>query len=218
MQFSDFTKKILHNYTKINDGIVMKSGESRLRIKNQSNTIYSECDIDETFPKDVCIYNLHTFLTLLKTLDNPDIEFEQNKMSIKKGNSRTNLTYGNPLTILQPTNEPSYDGYDVSFVVSQKNLEEVIRVSNLLNLPDLKIITKNNSITLVVFDRNNPSSNTFEIDTEQEGNGKEYIITIDMLIMIPTSYNVKLWDSKISFESFEIPTLKYIMGLHTKKR
>ena len=89
MKISDNTRDILKNFSTINSGIRVKTGNKLETISNMKN-ILAVATIDESFPQDFSIYNLPEFLGATSLLEDPDFQFNDTSLSITDTHSSMN--------------------------------------------------------------------------------------------------------------------------------
>ena len=78
MKLSDNTKMVLRNFATINQNLVIKEGSELLTMSSMKN-IVARAEVEETFPKEIAIYDLNEFLTCLSLFKNPNLEFLKTK-------------------------------------------------------------------------------------------------------------------------------------------
>lgn len=220
MQLSDYTRKILENFVLINDGIVIKKtpeGETntRLRIISKTKSVYAEVTVPEVFENTVSLYELPIFLSLLSSLDNPELEFGDSQVELKKHNSVSRLTYASPETITHPKKDFELNQVDLSFELKQADLGKLLEVAKVIKAPNLKLYSKNGKLFFKALDAKNSSSNSYEVEVGSGDTTVEYFFKRELLTLLPGDYNVSVSSNISVFENQTIETLKYIVALET---
>ena len=72
MKLSESTINVLKNFATINSGMQFKQGSTVRTISKQQNVL-GKATVSETFDSDFVIYDLNRFLSLVGSLDNPEI-------------------------------------------------------------------------------------------------------------------------------------------------
>ena len=70
MKLSTNTIQVLKNFASINQNLVIKEGNTISTMSAMKN-IVAKAEVEETFPKQVAIYDLNEFLASLSLFKNP---------------------------------------------------------------------------------------------------------------------------------------------------
>ena len=81
MKVSDRTTNLLKNYANINQSIEFREGKL-LKTVSPLNTILASVEVEEEFPKTFPIYELNRFLGTLSLFNDPELNFDENGVSI----------------------------------------------------------------------------------------------------------------------------------------
>ena len=93
MKLSDNTKMVLRNFATINQNLVIKEGSELLTMSAMKN-IVAKAEVEETFPKEIAIYDLNEFLASISLFAVPVLEFEEQYLKIKEeGQPHKKLKY-----------------------------------------------------------------------------------------------------------------------------
>lgn len=172
MKISYETISLLKNFASINQSILFKEG-NQLRSISVMKNILAEATVTEEFPKDFGIYDLNQFLNGISLYSNPELNFENDGyVTICEGKSRSKYFFSDPNVIVTPPDKSIVlPSEDVSFTLDTKELEKLLKASNVYQLPDLSAIGESGVVKLVVRDKKNDTSNDFSIvvgETEQK--------------------------------------------------
>lgn len=120
--------KILKNFVRINQGIVIEKGHT-LTTMNGYKTVFGIAKIDEEFPRDVPIVDLKDFLEEYLSHQNPRLEFfDDHFMVYGETGTYTEFIYDNPSKIISPGGKritfPT-DGVIPTFVLRKEILSEI---------------------------------------------------------------------------------------------
>ena len=91
MKLSDNTISVLKNYSTINQNLMIKMG-STLSTMSAMKNIVAKATVEETFEKDIAIYDLNEFLACMSLFENLDLDF-QDDFVIMRGESNNSLKY-----------------------------------------------------------------------------------------------------------------------------
>lgn len=212
MKISKLTSEVLNNFSKINTNLVVKKG-STISTVSPEMYIMATYTGEEKFDEDVAIYNLPEFLNIIAAFDNPDLELGTKSMTIKSGKQKVNFGYAEEhLLIKPPTKSKAFPDADITFTLQEAVLTKLKKMSEVLSLDDLAIIGDGNKITLKVFDKSNPSSNDFVVDTDIVTSDVFQInFKVEKIKIIPGNYTVEISKKPISkFTNDSIALFYYI--------
>ena len=164
MKLSDKTRRLLTNFSSINQSILFKQG-NRLRTMSVMKNILAEATIDEELPKDFGIYDLGQFLNGISLHDDPEFDFQaDNYVEIREGKMKSEFLFADPSVIVTPPEKPiELPSEDVTFELSMKQLDTLLRAAAVYQLPDLSVVGENGAVEILVRDKKNDTSNNFAI-------------------------------------------------------
>jgi len=161
---SQTTLNILKNFATINNGIIIKEGNTLRTISNAEN-ILAAANVEESFPQTFAIYDLNQFLAGLSLFDNPSLVFDNDDyVTIKDGRSRVKYYFSDPEITLKtaPDKSVKYPGSDIQFTLSASDIAAIQKATGIYKLPDLNI-SSGEEIVLSVRDNEVSTSNTYDI-------------------------------------------------------
>jgi hypothetical protein len=161
---SQTTLNILKNFATINNGIIIKKGNTLRTISNAEN-ILAAANVEESFPQTFAIYDLNQFLAGLSLFDNPSLVFDNaDYVTIKDGRSRVKYYFSDPEITLKtaPDKSVKYPGSDIQFTLSASDIAAIQKATGIYKLPDLNI-SSDEEIVLSVRDNEITTSNTYDI-------------------------------------------------------
>jgi hypothetical protein len=161
---SQTTLNILKNFATINNGIIIKKGNTLRTISNAEN-ILAAANVEESFPQTFAIYDLNQFLAGLSLFDNPSLVFDNTDfVTIKDGRSRVKYYFSDPEITLKtaPDKSVKYPGSDIQFTLSASDISAIQKATGIYKLPDLNI-SSDEEIVLSVRDNEVSTSNTYDI-------------------------------------------------------
>ena len=127
--------------------------------------ILAEATIDEELPKDFGIYDLGQFLNGISLHDDPEFDFQaDNYVVIREGKMKSEFFFADPSVIVTPPEKPiELPSEDVTFELSMKQLDTLLRAAAVYQLPDLSVVGENGAVKILVRDKKNDTSNNFAI-------------------------------------------------------
>ena len=197
MKISKQTVEILRNFASINQNILIREGNV-LSTRTVSKNLFASATTDTTFPQDVGIYNLSTFLGVLSLFADPDIDLGEKAMVISQGKNRVHYMYAEPDVLDFPDKMIKMPTPDAEFELSEENLKSLLKAGAVLSSTDLKISSEGDVITCTVLDPKNSSANTFSVEVGTSDRTFEIFLKLENLKMIPLAYDVALSEKRIS--------------------
>ena len=87
MKLSKETIEVLKNFSGINQSIVVNKG-NKLKTVNSLKNILAHAQVEEDFPKEFAIYDLTEFQVLISTMEDPDLSFNDNDVTVSSGSRK----------------------------------------------------------------------------------------------------------------------------------
>ena len=210
------TLNVLKNYSTINSSIVFRKGNVIRTISNAEN-ILAKYTSEESFPTDFAIYDLGQFLSGLSLFDNPQLDFASGDfVTIRSGGRSAKYYFSDPEITLKsaPEKNVKFPGGDISFDISAEDLFALQKASSVYDLPDLTFDTTKGSIKLILRDKENDTSNTFEQDATGDYEGEFSLdVKIENIRLVPGNYSVKVSSQLISEWTNRDTDLTYYIAL-----
>ena len=214
MRLSKETYNILKNYAAINSNILIQPG-NLLKTISPGKNIYVTAKVTEDFDVEVPIWDLNKFLGIVSMFNNPDLEFYDTHVVITNGRSSVTYYYSEPSLLTVPTKEMKMPNAVTKFDLDEKDLNEVLKASSILQVSDLRMIGQDGKFIISVDDSSQSTSNSFEIVVDENYKGKDFEGTINVSEMkfIPGSYSVELTDTIISKFTHKSLDLSYYIAI-----
>ena len=213
MKISNDTRNVLKNFSTINSGIRVKSGNKLETISNMKN-ILAVATVNESFPQDFSIYNLPEFLGATSLLSDPEFEFGDTSVTVADDNSSLAYFYASEGMVTAPDKMITMPDAEIVINLSSSLLSELQKAASVLGVNDMVLSSDGTVIRLEVTDKKNPTSNTFS-RIVGEGNGVSYTMNfkIENLKVLDGNYEVSVSSKGIShFNNTDID-LEYFIAL-----
>ena len=216
MQLNKVTHDILKNFSEINTNILIKPGSELNTISTMRN-IFAKATITETFDNEFGIYDLNEFLSVVSSLDKPQLTLQDKYMTISTEGSKSKAKYfySDPSVIVSPTKDVNMPESDVTFTLTESNLTQLQKMAAILKAPDLALIgTKGGDVVLKVCDKKNDTSNKFDIVVGENGSADfTFYFKVENLKMMSGDYDVSVSSKSIShFKNTKLP-IEYWIAL-----
>ena len=216
MQLNKVTHDILKNFSEINTNILIKPGSELNTISTMRN-IFAKATITETFDSEFGIYDLNEFLSVVSSLDKPQLTLQDKYMTISTEGSKSKAKYfySDPSVIVSPTKDVNMPESDINFTLSESNLLQLQKMAAILKAPDLALIgEKGGDVVLKVCDKKNDTSNKFDIVVGENGSADfTFYFKVENLKMMSGDYDVSVSSKSIShFKNTKLP-IEYWIAL-----
>ena len=214
MKLNQTTQDILKNFSEINTNILIKPGSELNTISTMKN-ILAKATINESFDSEFGIYDLNEFLSVVSSLDKPELTLQEKHLTISAEGSRSKVKYfySDPSVIVSPTKEVNMPESDVTFSLSESNLAQLRKIAAILSSPDLALIgTKDGDVVLKVCDKKNDTSNKFDIVVGENATANyTFYFKVENLKMISGDYDVAVSSKSIAhFTNTKLPIQYWI--------
>jgi len=215
MKLSEQTLTILKNFATINPSVVFKPG-SELRTISPQKTVMAIASITDEFPIQACIYDTSRFLSMCSLYENPEIDFQDNKVCyIKDGKRKTKYVFADiSMVIVPPEKEINVPSEDVKVNVAWDDIQSVLKAAGVLNLPEIAFVGRDGVCYISAVDSANPTADNHEIEIGSTDDTFQLVIKTENLKLLPQDYNVTLCSKGIS--KFEGNGIKYFIAIESK--
>ena len=217
MKLSEHTVEVLKNFATINQNLVIKEG-STLTTMSAMKNIVAKAEVEESFDKEVAIYDLNEFLASISLFTNPILEFEDGFVTIKEENNPKNSLkyfYSDPSVVTSPNKTITMPSKEVSFKLNGENLNKLKRAAGVIQAPDLVLEKKNTDVFLTVKDKKNDTANTFsiDVDTVADGSDFKFFFKVENLKLMDGDYEVDISSKNISHLASSNKDVEYWVAL-----
>ena len=215
MKVSDRTTNLLKNYANINQSIEFREGKL-LKTVSPLNTILASVEVEEEFPKTFPIYELNRFLGTLSLFNDPELNFDENGVSITDDKHSAIYRYCGSSSMFQtpPDKDITFPDAEVEFELSHEQFKTTINAANTLGLPEVVVEGNGTDIELVVSDTGNISSDRFSTTVGKTDKTFNMIFKTENLNkIIEGDYTVALSSKRISHFKRKTDSLQYWIAL-----
>jgi len=216
MKLSDNTKMVLRNFATINQNLVIKEGSELLTMSAMKN-IVAKAEVEETFPKEIAIYDLNEFLASISLFAVPVLEFEEQYLIIKEEDQphkKLKYFYSDPSVVQTPSKTISMPSEEVSFELKIEKLLEMKKAAGVISSPDMVLQKLNGSSSLLAKDKKNDTANNYSSDIKTDGDGEfEFYFKVENLKLLDGDYDVKISSKNISHFKNQKSSVEYWIAL-----
>lgn len=202
MKLSNNTISVLKNFASINQNLVIKEGNEITTMSAMKN-IVAKAEVEETFTKEVAIYDLNEFLAALSLFTKPILTFNDGFVMITEENSNKGTSlkyfYSDPSVVTSPSKTITMPSTEVTFRLSDADLNKVQKAAGVIGAPDLVLEKTDNRTQLTVKDKKNDTANNYSIDIDVKSEGKyNFYFKTENLKVLPGTYDVEISSKNIS--------------------
>ena len=219
MKLSDNTKMVLRNFATINQNLVIKEGSELLTMSAMKN-IVAKAEVEETFPKEIAIYDLNEFLASISLFAVPVLEFEEQYLIIKEEehpHKKLKYFYSDPSVVQTPSKTISMPSEEVSFELKIEKLLEMKKAAGVISSPDMVLQKLNGSSSLLAKDKKNDTANNYSSDIKTDGDGEfEFYFKVENLKLLDGDYDVKISSKNISHFKNQKSSIEYWIALESE--
>ena len=217
MKLSEHTVDVLKNFASINQNLVIKEG-STLTTMSAMKNIVAKAEVEESFDKEVAIYDLNEFLASISLFASPVLDFNEGFVTIKEENNPKNSLkyfYSDPSVVTSPNKTITMPSKEVSFKLNGENLNKLKRAAGVIQAPDLVLEKKNTDVFLTVKDKKNDTANTFsiDVDTIADGSDFKFFFKVENLKLMDGDYEVDISSKNISHLASSNKDVEYWVAL-----
>lgn len=216
MKISEDTMNVLKNYANINTSLIIFPG-NEIKTVAPGLEILSNAKVSETFTEKVSIFDLPQFLGACSTIKNPDFDFKNDHVVISSGKSRIKYWYASDglMTTLETNLKRSLKNltFEYTFEITHETIADINKARGALKVGNLSILSQDGRIVLKVHDKDDTSSNVYEIDIGDNTTGHEFSFNFDImnsLKIIPGNYVVELNPKVARFTAKDLDIVYHI--------
>lgn len=212
MKLTERTVAILKNFSTINNGLVIKKGNKQQTV-SLTRDILAEAVLDQKFPRDVPIYDLNGFLSLLSTFDETgeaEIEFKDSFMNVKSGARRLKYFYASTDVIFSPPEGLDLGAPTQRFTLPIDDLKLVQKMAA-FGMGDMSIVSDGDKIDISVSNNDNSSSNELSIAVDEQIDQCNVVFDVGLMKVIQQEYSVGVAENSIHLKNAEGDTQYWIV-------
>ena len=217
MKLCNETLTVLKNFAAINQNLELKKGHVIRTIEPQKRVL-AKAKVKDSFPQDLCIYDLNEFLSVYAIDKDTELDFDEHNVIFKNGRSKIKYRKSaKEAIVVPPEKDLSIPSVDFSFTLTESTLASLVKSAGVLSTPHISVKSDGTSVTLMCFDGDNDSKNTREIEID-ETTDKTFnvVFSVDNLKIIPETYNVDICFKGIAHFSSVNQEIEYWIATEAK--
>lgn len=216
MKLSKDTQNLFKNFASINSNLMLREG-NKVATMSENKTVIAEANVAESFPQGFGIYDLNEFLGVLSLFSDPDLTFEGDVVSIKEGKNQIRYKAADESNLKTPSKAIAFPegGDNISFSLTQADLEHIIKSASILKVSDVSFVGENGVLTALVVDKKNPLTNKFEIDVGATDKTFRANMKVENFKMVMGAYDVTIAKMKICRFKATASDLTYYLAVES---
>ena len=197
MKISNNTINVLKSFSKISENILITPGNV-LRTRSESQNVFARVVVEEEFEKEVSIYSLSRFLSSISLLDDPDYQFEDDRVIISSKITNLIYKYAHKSMIIFPKNDSvKLPSIDSTFEFDYEDIKKVMQASAVLGKQFVRFLGNEEGIFITTYDDRTEDTDVYSIQiSENAGHDFAYIFPITMFNILPLNYTVELFKAQ----------------------
>jgi hypothetical protein len=213
MKISNDTLSVLKNFAAVNTNILVRQGNTLSTISTGKN-IFARATVAETFEREFAIYDLNSLLGLLTLMEDTEVSFGDESITVSKDRSLFEYYYADPEIIVgAPDKQIEVDDY-FSFDLSAEDLSMIHKAAGITAAPMFSVIGDGTSVTLTVGDPSTPKSNSFKQTIGSSDKVFSAHLQIENLKVLPGEYSITISSKKFMHLVNKSTEVKYWLALH----
>lgn len=212
--------EVMQNFGSINQNIVFKKGRT-LRTVSEARNILANIELDEEIPLDFGIYDAQELVRVMSLVENAEIEFDQDYLSLSGNGSSIKYFYSEIDMLTQPPETLiTMPKPDVTFILTSEIQTKLKRAAAALGHKQISISSDADKVKLTITDTKNQTANLFSVVLD-DGVVNSVLppnlnINIDNLKLMQGDYNVEVSNKLISRFTHADRNLQYFIALENK--
>jgi hypothetical protein len=213
MKISKETLSVLKNFATINGNILIKAGNRLSTISAQKNVMASTT-VQENFDGEFGIYDLNEFLGVYSLFDaDPELAFDEKFVTVANGKSKVKYFAADPSVLASPTKDALPVDADIEFDLSKTMYDMIMKTSSVLRSGDVSFIGDGSNVSVVVADKKNATSNSWDATLGTTDKVFKVNFRIDNFKMLDGDYVVSISKKRISKFASKMNDLTYFIAV-----
>ena len=215
MKISKEAISVLKNYAQISNNLRIYPG-NELTVLSPQQSIFAKATVPDTFPVDVCIYELNSFLDLLTYMEDQEVEFGEKSLKISNNGSTFEYRYADPSVIIAPPAGKTIE-LDSYYTFTLTNAE-IVMLNKAIAISNAEIISLKADGVKAILEVSNKSRNvTWSKTLGETALTFDGILDVQNFRVVPDTYSVTLSKKKfLHFKSENTQTPQYWLALDPK--
>lgn len=192
MKLNVQTINVLKNFTGINVNLAVEKGNI-LRTIGPARNIFAKAVLPDTFPNDFAIYDLNSFIQALTLFSDAEVDFSDKFLKVNNGGSTIKYYFADP-SIVQaaPNKEIVVDDTLFTFDLTADDVASIGKIAAALAAPAISITSNGKKAALILNDRKNATSHSFNKDLGECEKTFDVSIRVETFKLLPGPYTCEI--------------------------
>ena len=170
--------------------------------------------VKEHFDSEFGIYDLNEFLGVYSLFaDDPELNFDEKFVTVANGKSKVKYYAADASVLASPTKDALPVDEDVKFDLPRSMYDMIMKTSSVLRSNDISIIGADGKLTVVVADKKNATSNSWDAILGDTDKNFKVNFRIDNFKMLDGDYEVTISKKRISKFASKMNDLTYFIAV-----
>jgi len=216
MKLSENTLNVLKNFASLNQGIVIRPGNV-LRTVSENKAVLAEATVEESFPNEFGIYDLHKLLSVVSSnKSSPDISFEKEYLSFTSV-GKIRIRYSDISHILAPPKKSiELPSVDVNLDFTSEIQNWIFSTASILKAPNIvvKCNGEGEDINILAMDVKGEIVDDASVKVNGESDTAfQAVFKVENLKILPGAYKVEISSSGVSKFTNESKNVSYWIAI-----
>lgn len=167
MKLGNETLSVLKNFAAINSNLVIQPGD-KIKTISEAKNILATATVSEGFDVGFGIYDLNEFLSVVGMFDAPELAVADDNTSavIKQDKRSVKYFFSDPSILTSPAKDIQLPSVDVTFTLTQDDMNGLRKASSALGVTDVVVIGKEgeSGVTVTVTDERDATANSYDLE------------------------------------------------------
>lgn len=201
MKLSKPTLDILNNFSTIYNSMRFSKGKVQ-RTNSYSMTLLAEANLDVEFPQEFAIFDMSTFLGMLSSFTEPELDFDENFLTMHSGKQKAVYRYCNidyiSKKLIPVDKKLDLPKVDISFDISKEDLTKLLNQTKILGCTHISVFGDGASVFVQSINLQDENFHKASIEVGETDKKFNMIMSLDNLKILNHSYKVNISKSALA--------------------
>lgn len=207
MKLSKNLVAVLRNFSTINRSIKIPKG-NEIVVAAAGGGVFGRYTTDVDFPTEICIYDVPELLSTLAIFDDPDVEFDEDKLVISGGDSTLKYAYTDPTTVRIPTMKfdsvrTRYKAIASGIRITEEKFTQAIKAASIMRFGLASFVGDGEKVEMLLTPEKQTRSNQMKSVISTSDAVFDIKLEVDKLKMIPADYDLTIYEQFVIFDRVE---------------
>lgn len=217
MKLTQNTKLLLKNFASINQSIVIKPG-NLLNTSDVSGILHAQALVEEEFPKQMDIYNLHLLLNMVSAIPDAELTPEDKQIIISGNQAEYRYLYAAPGILKSPPIRDSSFVWDEIFStkITTDDFKSITKAVGITGINQLNIYVDSGDVYISLHDKKS-AGNSFKMLIGKTDSDFNIWSKTEHLNFVPGEYRMTVCKREgktrtVTFLLFQSDLVEYLLA------